>query len=162
LQTVPAYWRRSESVSWLPHGLGNSAETTFPRRPEARSYFRCRRGLRPDRLVSSMFELATAFSALFSVSIFLAHAVEAYQAPQPDIDQPAFGAVVNWNAGCAGETTMQFGDASKFAWLLVLASHRWTKMLVRRQARPFEIIVGVAQGKIQTTGLQHRSSRRGQ
>ena len=38
-----------------------------------------------------MFELATAFSALFSASIFLAHAVEAYQAPQPDIDQPAFG-----------------------------------------------------------------------
>ena len=38
-----------------------------------------------------MFELATALSALFSASIFLAHAVEAYQAPQPDIDQPAFG-----------------------------------------------------------------------
>jgi hypothetical protein len=30
--------------------------------------------------VSSMFELVTAFIALFSASIFLAHAVEAYQA----------------------------------------------------------------------------------
>jgi hypothetical protein len=29
---------------------------------------------------SSMFELATAFITLFSVSIFLAHAVEAYHA----------------------------------------------------------------------------------
>jgi len=28
----------------------------------------------------SMFELATAFIALFSASIFLAHAVEAYRA----------------------------------------------------------------------------------
>ena len=33
---------------------------------------------------------ATAFIVLFNASIFLAHAVEAYQAPQPDIDQPAF------------------------------------------------------------------------
>ena len=41
------------------------------------------------------------------------------------------------------ETTVQVDDANKFARLLVLASHRWTKMLVRRQARPFEIIVGV-------------------
>ena len=37
-----------------------------------------------------MFELGTAFVALFSATIFLAHAVVAYQAPQPDIDQPAF------------------------------------------------------------------------
>jgi hypothetical protein len=41
-------------------------------------------------LVSSMFELATAFAALFSAGSFLAHAVEAYQVTQPDIDQPAF------------------------------------------------------------------------
>jgi hypothetical protein len=33
--------------------------------------------------------LATPFIALFSASIFLAHAVQAYQAPQPDIDRPA-------------------------------------------------------------------------
>jgi hypothetical protein len=26
LQTVPAYWRRPEAVSWLPHGLGNSSD----------------------------------------------------------------------------------------------------------------------------------------
>jgi hypothetical protein len=53
-------------------------------------------------------------------------------------------AVINWDASCAGETAMQLGDAIKFARVLVMASHRWTKMLVRRQARPFEIVVGVA------------------
>jgi len=36
---------------------------------------------------------ATAFSALFNASIFLAHAVEAYQLPQPDIDRPAYSAL---------------------------------------------------------------------
>ena len=53
-------------------------------------------------------------------------------------------AVVNWDASCAGKTTMQSGDAVKSARVLVLASYRWAKMLVRRQARAFEIIVGVA------------------
>jgi hypothetical protein len=37
-----------------------------------------------------MFELATALVALFNAGIVLAHAAEAYQAPNSDIDQPAF------------------------------------------------------------------------
>lgn len=39
---------------------------------------------------------------------------------------------------------MQCRDTIKSAGVLVLASYRWTKMLVRRQAHAFGIIVGVA------------------
>jgi len=50
---------------------------------------------------------------------------------------------------------MQCCDAIKSARaLVVLSSRGWTKMLVRRQADAFEIIVGVAQGGIRATGFQ--------
>jgi len=67
-------------------------------------------------------------------------------------------ALVSWDAKCADETTMQRRDAIRSARaLVVLSSHRWTEMLVRRQAHAFEIIVGVASGGIRATGLQWRS-----
>src|SRR5215831_11511935 len=70
-------------------------------------------------------------------------------------------AVVDWDDNRAGETTMQCRGAIRFARaMVVLSSHRWTKMLVRRQARAFEIVVGVAQGNIRTTGLQQKNYRR--
>ena len=60
--------------------------------------------------------------------------------------------LINRDTNCAGETTMQCRDAIKSARaLVVLSSHRWTKMLVRRQAHAFEIIVGVACAGFSTT-----------
>jgi hypothetical protein len=56
--------------------------------------------------------------------------------------------------------------------LVVLSSDRWTKVLVRRQAHAFEIVVGMAkefakhnikvaaQGGIRATRLQQRSYKR--
>jgi hypothetical protein len=42
--------------------------------------------------------------------------------------------------------------------LVVLSSDRRTKVLVRRQAHAFEIVVGMAQGAIRTTRFQRRRS----
>jgi hypothetical protein len=43
-------------------------------------------------MLASMFELVTAFIALFSASIFVAHAVEAYQAQKrTTAEAPATG-----------------------------------------------------------------------
>jgi hypothetical protein len=44
--------------------------------------------------------------------------------------------------------------------LVVLSSDRWTKVLVRRQADAFEIVVGMAQGGIRATRFQSRSYKR--
>jgi hypothetical protein len=44
--------------------------------------------------------------------------------------------------------------------LVVLSSDRWTKVLVRRQAHAFEIVVGMAQGGIRATRFQRRSYKR--
>ena len=45
--------------------------------------------------------------------------------------------------------------------VVVLSSDRWTKVLVRRQAHAFEIVVGMAQGGIRATRFrQRRSSKR--
>jgi hypothetical protein len=57
---------------------------------------------------------------------------------------------------------MQRRSAIKCAWaLVVLSSDRWTKVLVRRQAHAFEIVVGMAQGGIRATRFrQRRSSKR--
>jgi hypothetical protein len=48
---------------------------------------------------------------------------------------------------------MQCCDAIAFARVLVLASHRRTKMLVRGQADACEIIVGMARADFGTTGF---------
>ena len=64
-------------------------------------------------------------------------------------------ALVSRDAKCADETTMQCRDAIKSAGaLVVLSSHRWAKMLVRRQAHAFEIIVELAPAGIRKTGYQ--------
>jgi len=44
--------------------------------------------------------------------------------------------------------------------LVVLSSDRWTKVLVRRQAHAFEIVVGMAQGGIRATRFQRRNYKR--
>jgi hypothetical protein len=44
--------------------------------------------------------------------------------------------------------------------VVVLPSDRWTKVLVRRQAHAFEIVVGMAQGGIRAIGFQPRSYKR--
>jgi hypothetical protein len=50
---------------------------------------------------------------------------------------------------------MQYREAIKSDWaMVVLSSHRRTKMLVRRQTHAFEVIVGVAQAGIRATPLQ--------
>ena len=51
---------------------------------------------------------------------------------------------INPDGSGAGETTMQRIVALRFPRILVLASHRWPTMLVRRQADAFEILAGVA------------------
>ena len=59
------------------------AETVFPRRLNLKREASIDLGTasaQTDVGAASMFELVTAFIALFSASIFLAHAVEAYQA----------------------------------------------------------------------------------
>jgi hypothetical protein len=64
-------------------------------------------------------------------------------------------AFIIWDANCVGETTMQCREAVKSGWpLVVLSSHRWTKVLVRRQGHGFEIPVGMAARGIPATGLQ--------
>jgi hypothetical protein len=56
---------------------------------------------------------------------------------------------------------MQRRGAVKSAWaLVVLSSDRWTKVLVRRQAHAFEIVVGMVEGGIRATRFQPRSYKR--
>ena len=52
--------------------------------------------------------------------------------------------LINWDANCAGKTKMQCCVASPSGGILVMAPHRRTKVLVRRPAHAFEVIVGVA------------------
>ena len=44
--------------------------------------------------------------------------------------------------------------------VVVLSSDRWTKVLVRRQAHAFEIVVGMAQGGIRASRFEPRSYKR--
>ena len=57
---------------------------------------------------------------------------------------------------------MQRRDTIKSARaLVVLSPDRRTKVLVRRQAHAFEIVVGMAQGGIRATRFQRRGYKRG-
>jgi len=44
--------------------------------------------------------------------------------------------------------------------LVVLSSDRWTKVLVRRQAHAFEIVVGMDRGGIRAARFKPRSYKR--
>jgi hypothetical protein len=68
-------------------------------------------------------------------------------------------ALTSWDAKRAGPNNNTAPSATKSARsLVVLSSDRWTKVLVRRQAHAFEIVVGMAQGGIRATRFQQRRS----
>ena len=70
-------------------------------------------------------------------------------------------ALTSWNDKRTGQTTMQRRSAIKSARsLVVLSSDRWTKVLVRRQAHAFEIVVGMAQEGLRAIRFQQRSYKR--
>jgi hypothetical protein len=60
----------------------------------------------------------------------------------------------------AGEATVQRGSIGS-ARILVLAHHRRTKMLVRRQAHALEVIAGVAGADVSAFRFQREDNRHG-
>jgi hypothetical protein len=90
--------------------------------------------------------------------------LEEYLRPRPQNNEHILDklvdcyALTSWDAKRAGQTTLQRRSAIKSGRaLVVLSSYRWTKVLVRRQAHAFEIVVGMAQEGIRAIRFQQTS-----